>query len=229
MKPRTTISIIQVQFPNNPLNEFDIPKFRGAIARQFPNYELIHNHLNDGRLRYKYPSIQFKTINRIPTIVGIGAGMDIVKKVFLDVGQIDIAGRNLKVWEKTILIRECILGQAEQYIQYRFTSPWMALKEENYETYNTLDPAERQHFLRHLLRENLKTLSKGVGYWIPAIDAVKVEGFFKETPRNFKNNRMICFSGEFMVNFHIPDRLGIGKQVARGFGTVEKLSSDRIT
>jgi hypothetical protein len=34
---------------------------------------------------------------------------------------------------------------------------------------------------------------------------------------------MICFTGEFMVNFHIPDYLGIGKQVARGFGTVERI------
>lgn len=229
MESSVTVSILQVQFPNNPLNEFDIPKFRGAISRQFPNYELIHNHLNDGKLRYKYPLIQFKTLKKIPTIVGIGEGMDILKEVFLDVVQIDIAGRKQKVWEKTILIREDILGQTDHFIQYRFTSPWMALKEENYATYNSLDPADQQQFLRHLLRENLKTLSKGIGYWIPDIEKVKVEGLFKKQVRNFKNNRMICFTGEFLANFHIPNYLGIGKQVARGFGTVEKLSKDRIT
>ncbi|MFH2049183.1 MAG: CRISPR-associated endonuclease Cas6, partial [bacterium] len=193
------------------------------IAAQFPKYELIHNHLNDGKFRYKYPLIQFKTLNRIPTIIGISDGIDILKEVFLDVEHIDIAGRRQKVWEKTILIREDTLGQTDDFIQYRFTNSWMALKEENYATYNTLDPADQQQFLRHLLRENLKTLSKGAGYWIPDIEKVKVEGFFKRLERNFKNNRMICFTGEFMVNFHIPDNLGIGKQVARGFGTVERV------
>jgi hypothetical protein len=34
---------------------------------------------------------------------------------------------------------------------------------------------------------------------------------------------MICFQGEFTTNFLIPDYLGIGKQVARGFGTVVKM------
>ena len=223
MEPLAAVSIIQVQFPNNPMNDFDIPKFRGTIASQFPKYELIHNHLNDGKFRYKYPLIQFKTLNGIPTIIGISNGIDILKEVFLDVEHIDIAGKRQKVWEKTILIRDDALGQTEDFIQYRFTNSWMALKEENYKTYNTLDPADRQQFLRHLLRENLKTLSKGAGYWIPDIEKVKVEGFFKHLERSFKNNRMVCFTGEFMVNFHIPEYLGIGKQVARGFGTVERV------
>ncbi|MBU1063911.1 hypothetical protein KKC74_03780 [bacterium] len=223
MEPLAAVSIIQVQFPNNPMNDFDVPKFRGTIAAQFPKYELIHNHLNDGKFRYKYPLIQFKTLNRIPTIIGISDGIDILKEVFLDVEHIAIAGRREKVWEKTIMIRDETIGQTEEFLQYRFTNSWMALKEENYATYNTLDPADQQQFLRHLLRENLKTLSKGAGYWIPDIEKVKVEGFFKRLERNFKNNRMICFTGEFMVNFHIPDNLGIGKQVARGFGTVERV------
>ncbi len=229
MDSLTTIPVIQVQFPNNPMKAFDIPKFRGNIATQFPKYQLIHNHLENGKLRYGYPLIQFKTINRIPTIIGLGEGIDILKEVFMEVETLDIDGRRNRIWEKTILMREEHFGEVDEFINYRFISPWMALKEENYATYKTLDSADQQQFLRHLLRENLKTLSKGVGYWIPEVDKIKVEGFFKKVERNFKNNRMICFTGEFMVNFHIPDYLGIGKQVARGFGTVERVKADRIT
>jgi CRISPR/Cas system CSM-associated protein Csm3 (group 7 of RAMP superfamily) len=36
---------------------------------------------------------------------------------------------------------------------------------------------------------------------------------------------MAAFSGEFMANFHIPDGLGIGKSVSRGFGTVKLIES----
>jgi hypothetical protein len=223
MEVPTVMSTIQVQFPNNPMKAFDIPKFRGNIATQFPKYQLIHNHLANGKLRYGYPLIQFKTIGNIPTIIGIGKGIEILKEVFLDVNHINIKGDRKNIWEKSILIRDERIGEADEFINYRFISPWMALKEENYATYQSLDPPERQQFLRHLLRENLKTLSKGVAYWIPDVDKIKVEGFFKKVERNFKNIRMICFTGEFMVNFHIPDYLGIGKQVARGFGTVERI------
>jgi len=34
---------------------------------------------------------------------------------------------------------------------------------------------------------------------------------------------MLGFLGEFEVNFDIPDYLGIGKSVSRGFGTVKKI------
>ena len=100
----------------------------------------------------------------------------------------------------------------------------MALKEENYRKYKTLNQIEQQNFLKHLLRENLKTLSKGFVYTIPDIEEIKVEGFFKPRSVNFKNIKMLCFTGEFMVNFYIPDYLGLGRQSARGFGVVTQSS-----
>jgi len=223
MENPSIISLIQIQFPNNLINAFDIPKFRGSIADQFPGYYLIHNHLNNGKLKYGYPLIQFKTINRIPTIIGLGEGIDILKKVFMEVETLDIDGRRNRIWEKTILMREEQFGEVDKFINYRFASPWMALKEENYETYKVMNAVEKQPFLRHLLRENFKTVSKGVQYWINNIDEIKVEGFFSEVIRNFKNNRMVCFTGKFTANFLIPEYLGVGKQVARGFGTVERV------
>ena len=139
METSSTISLIQIQFPNNLINAFDIPKFRGSIADQFPGYYLIHNHLNNGKLKYGYPLIQFKTINRIPTIIGLGEGIDILKKVFMEVETLDIDGRRNRIWEKTILMREEQFGEVDEFINYRFASPWMALKEENYETYKIMN------------------------------------------------------------------------------------------
>ena len=219
-----TVKIIQVQFPNNPMNRFDIPKFRGYIANRYPKYYLIHNHLENGKLRYGYPLIQFKTIRKIPTIIGIGESIDILKDVFLDVEEIDIDGKRESVWEKSIKVRQEEFGQSKEFFNYKFVSPWMALKEENYETYKVMNAVEKQLFLRHLLRENFKTVSKGFQYRIPDIDSVKVEGYFKPRTMNFKNVKMLCFKGEFTVNFLIPDYLGIGKQVARGYGMVKRVN-----
>jgi len=222
IEPPITIKVLKIQFPNYDLAPFDIPKFRGAVAHQFSGYELIHNHLTNGKLRYKYPLIQFKVINRTPTIIGLKEGIPVLYEVFMTISEMEIAQQKHTIWEKSLLMAEEPIGQTQDWHRYRFLSPWMALKEENYDTYRQLDPIEAQVFLRHLLRENLKTITKGLGYWITDIDQVQVEGFFHPLNRNFKNNRMICFTGEFTVNFRIPDYLGIGKQVARGFGTIER-------
>ena len=52
---------ITISFPQLQLKPFDIPKFRGYLARRYSQYILIHNHLKDGALRYAYPTIKFKT------------------------------------------------------------------------------------------------------------------------------------------------------------------------
>ena len=217
------VSIARLQFPHQRMKSFDIPKFRGSLAGQFPGYELIHNHLKNGKLRYGYPLIQFKVIDEVPTIIGIGEGIEILKSVFMEIQHIDIDGKRVTIWDKSAVLRDEELGQMEDFLHYRFKTPWMALKEESYDAFRVMDEADRQVFLRHLLHENLKTVSKGVHYWIPDIASIKVEGYFQMTERNFKNNRMLCFMGDFMMNFQIPDYLGIGKQVARGFCTVERM------
>lgn len=218
-----SVKIISVQFPNNPVNRFDIPKLRGYIAKRFPKYDLIHNHLKDGKFLYNYPAIQFKTINRIPTIIGLGNGVEIVKEVFEDVNEFRIESKRYRIWEKSITLRKEDFGQTKTFFHYRFASPWMALKEENFESFKLMNHIECQQFLRHLLRENLKTISKGFDYQIPEIETVQVEGYFKPRNMNFKNVKMLCFTGDFTVNFAIPNYLGIGKQVARGYGMVERI------
>lgn len=36
----------------------------------------------------------------------------------------------------------------------------------------------------------------------------------------FKNNIMLAFAAEFITNTLLPDTIGLGKQTARGFGTI---------
>ena len=205
------------------LNKTDIPKFRGYLSSKYPNYDIIHNHLKDGSFRYSYPLIQFKTINHKPAIVGINEGIELLKKVFLEIQDMKIGEQRRVINEKSIVLREEEFGVSSDFIDYKFCSPWMALNQENYNKYNRMNRYDQMAFLKHILRENLKTISKGFGYTIPNIDEVRVDGGFRVKLVNFKNIQMLCFTGSFISNFHIPEYLGIGKQVARGFGMVGKI------
>jgi len=211
---------ILITFQSAKLRAFDIPKFRGYLAQQYPHYSLIHNHLEDGQLRYAYPSIQFKVLNEHPTIVGIGGGISILKKVFMEINELQIGSQKTIIDEKAVVLDTVRIGVSDRPVNYRFLSPWMGLNQTNHVLYRTLAWNEKRPFLEKILRGNLKSLSKGFGYFIPNFEDITLQANLTPIVRNFKNNRMLCFKGTFTTNFLIPDYLGLGKQTARGFGTV---------
>ena len=216
--------ILIIVFNSVTLYPFQIPKLRGFFSNKFSDDLEFHNHLPDGSFSYKFPKIQYRIIDKHPALIGIDNGIEILKRLFFSLEDIIIDNRVFQLHEKEITMKSMQIGMAEDFINYKFISPWMALKEENYEKYKSLNKFEQQIFLKHLLRENLKTLSKGFKYWIDDIEKVKVEGYFKPKQVNFKNQKMLCFTGDFMTNFHIPDFMGLGKQSARGFGVVQRLT-----
>lgn len=216
------IKMLTVSFSDVQQKPSDIPKLRGYFSDKFPQHTELHNHLPGEKFSYKFPQVQYRIIEKHPALIGFGKGIEVLKKIFFELDEIIINNRKYTLNEKEIYLKEFDFGVADEFINYKFISPWMALKEENYEKYNGLNKFEQQGFLKHLLRENFKSLSKGFNYWIDNIENVKVEGYLKPKRVNFKNQKMLCFTGEFMTNFNIPDNLGLGKQSARGFGVVKR-------
>ncbi|MDP8322658.1 MAG: CRISPR-associated endonuclease Cas6 [Candidatus Stygibacter australis] len=218
--------MIKLEFTTVGFNVSDLPKLRGFFSRHFSENIEFHNHLPDGSFSYKYPVIQYRVIKGHPALIGIKEGIELIKSLFFELDELIINERKYQLPEKEIMLKEQELGECEEFISYRFASPWMALNQDNYILYREKNKVEQQQFLKLLLRENLKSLCKGFGYWIEDIENVKVEGYFKEKLVNFKNRKMVCFTGEFTTNFKIPQYLGIGKQSARGFGVVERVEEE---
>lgn len=216
------IRYLIVRWTDVHLEPRDIPKLRGFFARKFPDTHAFHNHLPDLWLSYKAPRIQYRVLDHHPALLAIQEGIDIVKRVFLEVDTLEINGKTLVSNEREISLREEDFGQMESYQTYSFHSPWMALNQDNHHEYAALDPFERKQLLKRILKNNLKTLSKAFDYWIPEADKLNVDGWFNPIEVNFHNQVMQCFTGDFTTNFMIPEFLGLGKQCARGFGVVRK-------
>ncbi len=200
----------------------DIPKLRGFFVRKFPETHLFHNHLPGQGYDYKTPRIQYRVIDGHPALLAFNEGIELMKKVFLEVNELVINGKTFTSNEREISLKEADFGQSETYYNYSFCSPWMALNQENYRQFETFDSFQRNQRLKTILKNNLKTLSKAFAYWIPEADKLNVDGWFKPLEVNFHNQVMQCFTGEFTTNFLIPEFLGLGKQSARGFGVVGK-------
>jgi len=220
------VRYLVVRWTDVVLQPWDIPKLRGYFVHKFPETHLFHNHLPERGFIYQMPCIQYRIIDSHPALIGINEGIDLMKRVFFEVDSLIINGQTIQTLEREISIHESDFGQCEEFHNYTFLSPWMALNQENYQEYQTLNPIDQNRKLKTILKGNLKTLSKGFDYWMPDFDKIDLDGWFKPCEVNFHNQKMQCFKGEFTTNFIIPEYLGLGKQSARGFGVVSKVKEE---
>lgn len=208
------------------LRPSQIHKFRGVVGNTFKEYDLIHNHDQNGKLYYRYPLIQFKLINREPGIVSISdKAVKIFSEIFMKLNQIEIDGTAIPIYEKNLQVEDNIFGYFEEKVAYEFVSPWIGLNQKNYKRYVGADSKkEKDYILRQSLIGNILSMSKYLGYWLEECQEIKAELKLSERKVNLKGKTMLGFVGIFKVSFAIPDYLGIGKSVSRGFGTVKRIN-----
>lgn len=204
------------------LNPSQIHKFRGFIGNLFRDYDMLHNHDPiTGKLIYRYPLIQFKLINGIPAIIAVtDKAVELFSLLFLKLNEVVIEDLKIPVFEKDLYIEDVTIRYANETFMYEFMSPWLALNQKNFRRYTESESkSEKANILRQTLIGNILSMSKGLGYTVPApVEASIIE--MKEVPARLKGTPMLGFLGTFSVNFEIPDYWGIGKSVSRGIGTV---------
>lgn len=208
------------------LKSSQIHKFRGFIGNLFRDYDLLHNHDPvTGKSIYRYPLIQFKLINGIPAIIAVtDKAVDLFSLLFMKLTEIFIEDLKIPVFEKDLHIENVDFGYVNETFMYEFISPWMALNQKNFCRYSESNSkAEKKQILRQTLIGNILSMSKYLGFWFEKDQKIHAEIRAVEKPVNLKGKTMIGFTGMFKTNFIIPDGLGIGKSVSRGFGTVRSV------
>ncbi|RLB99770.1 MAG: DNA repair protein [Deltaproteobacteria bacterium] len=207
------------------LRPSQIHKFRGFIGNLFREYDLIHNHdAETGKPIYRYPLIQFKLVNRQPAIIAITEeAVSAFANIFMKLDRIVIDEMEIPVYEKDLELHDADFGYSTETFVYEFASPWMGLNQKNYQRYmKAVDQAQRDQVLKGALIGNMLSMSKYLGHWLDREQEIRAEVRVRECQVNLKGKHMIGFTGIFKANFMIPDHLGLGKSVSRGFGTVMK-------
>lgn len=211
-----------IRFPEIKLQTRDAHKLRGYFGNVFKEHSpLLHNHFDDGKNRYAYPLVQYKVINNIPVLIGLGDGAKLLVDLFLKIKNIDIDGKNHDVLSKNIENKIIDLSGADQLYEYNFETLWMALNENNYKKYLKAPKEEKEKLLTTILIGNILSFYKGIGFWTKEKILVKPKLTTKTT--RFKDQDMVAFSGTFTSNAKLPDYIGIGKSVSRGFGTIYQI------
>ncbi len=162
--------------------------------------------------------MQYKVIDKLPLLVGLGEGAELLVNLFLKIDHLDIDGQNIPVYAKNIsqLLFEPEVG--ETLYQYTFKTLWMALNQENYERYRKMNDKGKKAFLDQQLVNNTLSFYKGIGYRTK--NRIMAKANMTEKQTKFKERNMLAFKGNFVTNAKLPDLVGIGKAVSRGFGSI---------
>jgi len=192
------------------------------VGNEFKEHDLIHNHDEKGNPIYRYPLIQFKLIEKTPAIIAItDKAVKIFAEIFMKLDRIVIEDTVIPVFEKDLKVEEVEFGYSDEIFMYEFASPWIGLNQKNFKKYNDAGNDEKNEILKKIMTGNILSMAKHLDCWLSRDQKIKIDHKLKEIKVNLKDKSMTAFTGIFKTNFYLPDYLGIGKSVSRGFGTVK--------
>lgn len=224
----TRIQYLRVQFQPD-ISAAELPKFRGAVIEAVEReHRLFHNHLDDERLRYAYPLIQYKRLHGKPALICLNEGTDEIHALFQQrVRTLRLGAREIELQVEAIDLKEWTLEVSPRFFPQRIRH-WLALSPDNYPRYQLLESAEaRRAFLAHILRGNLLAMAKGLGWYIEQEVLVALHEFSDPRPARYKDTTLMAFDATFSSNIALPPFIGLGKGAAKGFGVVVSLMKNR--
>lgn len=217
MKIKTAHLILETDFPVNEGAE----KLRGYFGNKFPDHLVLHHHLEGTQYLYTYPLVQYKIIGGFPSLLGIEEGADVLKDISGEIEELHLGKSNYQVEQVTIHQRSYQVQPGRQ-TQYKFITPWIGLNSDNYEIYQLMhDWKDKKLFLNKKIVGNILSMCKGLGIIVNR--HLDVHSRLDDQLVSFKGLELMGFTGEFRVNFQIPDFFGLGKGVSQGFGTVKEV------
>lgn len=216
------LKICRIKFPEIKLQTRDAHKLRGYFGNLFNEHSpILHNHYDDGRFRYKYPSIQYKVINNVPTLLGVSEGAELLPKLFLKVKELDIDGKKYEINSKNIEVQNEESGYSSKLHEYSFATLWMALNQKNYPKYQGLKTETEKHeMLNAILVGHILSFFRNTSIELSPTERLMLKTNLNEKSTKFKETKMVAFTGTFIVNALLPSEIGLGKSVSRGFGTI---------
>ncbi len=195
---------------------------KGVFMKQYPNSTVIP--MLDGRYRDKflYPRVQVKILNEQIYLVGIKDGADPVLEMTKDFELLNFGNITFNILDVDVEESLDPFKHVDQLLRYRFVSPWVALSKNTQKRYKFLKNKDRMAFLNRLLGQNIVFLAREMGVDLndKVYTTLKLNSLF---PKPVFENNWGSFSGEFQTNFVLPNYIGLGNGITRGYGAIHGL------
>ncbi len=203
------------------LKKEKIPAFRGAVVEKVGRENILfHNHLEQNFL-YGYPLIQYKIIGKYPAMVCVNQGTEEILKFFQQTDwDMMIHGQRIQTEIRSIGYDDFICELSPVPLNYRIYN-WFALNESNFIRFSVLEnEKEKTEFLEKIMIGNIISFAKGIGWTVDGQIQITIPNLPKLHIFSFKKFQMVGFNLDFTANISLPDFIGLGKSVSRGFGMI---------
>lgn len=225
-----TVNTLSVIFDLT-LQKESLPAFRGAMAA-FAGHDnaLWHNHTgeNEKPYLYRYPLIHYRIHNNNAALYGINEGAEAIDTVLRskNISNFYMNGRGcpLKIceWKQDSNFGLKLLPQTHSYRLYNY----LPLTPENYTNYKQLPKfTDKVQLIETLLANHIIAFAQAVG-WQWQKDQrleVVVQDIDRIKKTEVMGTPMMAFDLVFTANALLPDRLGIGRKTAFGYGWLYRL------
>ena len=192
---------------------------RGAVAGLVDRPEL-HQHDGQG-LVYQHPLVRYEVCADEAMIRGLAEGAFLLRGLPC-LSELRLGPQEYAVLHRCVESRRVQVGPCSGSTIYHFETPYLALNHENHKTWERGDPFARRRLLERVVIGNLLSLAKAVRLDVAERLHAEVDlqpaGWYELKP----GVRLLGFRGAIQVNFTLPERWGIGKSSARGFGTLSQ-------
>lgn len=212
-----SVTVCYAKINTNTTKRIPAAKLRGYLGYLFIEDTEFHHHDDNP---YRYPLIQYKRVNNELIVLGINQYSKVLLEKLSSLENIILP--NFKVRVTSIEFSTIINTITDKPTQYEFMSPWIALNSKNYNLLKTIDHRLRYRFLENIMVGNFLSALKGMGITINH----KVYASIKKLRPIYTvahQNPFYAFHTQFTTNLNLPDLIGIGNSVSKGFGVIKKI------
>ena len=195
---------------------------KGVLMKEFPDESLIPFINGKYRNEFLYPRIQVKILNEEIYLVGIKEGVEPIELIMENIELLNFGNITFKIEDIESEKIELDLGCTDKAIHYNFLSPWIALNRVNlkrYKGFSEKKSKDRTDFLRRLLSQNIAFIGKEFGLSLESRIFVDLSLESLE-PKFLDDGKAGSFSGSFNSNFVLPNYIGVGNGITKGFGVL---------
>jgi hypothetical protein len=210
---------------DNAIKASQIPAFRAAVIEKVGReHILFHNHLGETEYSYRYPLIQYKTVQQRPAIFCVDAGVEAIHQLFENKSwTIQFLGEPMHLKVADLFLKTTTLNVWNETFSY-YINHWQALNEDNYAKFKLVESlSDRIAMLEKILTGNILSMAKGIDWHIDKRLDVKITDMEAEKLSRMKDIKVATFNLRFQSNIFLPDYIGLGKGASKGFGIVKHI------
>ncbi|MDR0373615.1 MAG: hypothetical protein LBI79_08735 [Nitrososphaerota archaeon] len=211
------VRICRVKLNVSDQNYISAVKLRGFIGSLFVDDAEFHHH---SERSYHYPLIQYKRVDSELLILGFQDYARILLNKMSAVDSISTRHGSFKVDSQEMSLLTWLVRNTA--CCYDFVTPWLPFNEANYSAFKDCSKEKQKTFLEKILVGNTLSCLKGLGIFVD----YRIESYlasFRPFYVNAHGNPFEAFTARFFLNVEMPDFIGLGKSVSKGFGTIRRV------